>query len=80
MSRTSFPIDPDASDLQDRAEHLTKVLAGLSIYLHAVLDDTAQNVSGGLDLAPIEKVLSDLASDVAGTIQRAADDMAGRLS
>jgi predicted phage-related endonuclease len=42
-----------------------------------ILDDTAQNVPGGLDLPDTEAVLADLASDVTGTIQLAADEMAG---
>jgi hypothetical protein len=47
--------------------------------LTAVLDETVQNVQGGLDLRNIEAVLSDLASDLTGApIQHAADDMAGR--
>jgi hypothetical protein len=45
-----------------------------------VLDDTAQNVPGRLDLRDAEAILADLASDVTGTIQRAADDMAGRVA
>jgi hypothetical protein len=45
-----------------------------------ILDDTAQNAPGGLDLRHIEAILSDLASDVAGIIQHAADSVAGRVA
>jgi hypothetical protein len=45
-----------------------------------ILDDTAQNVPGGLDLRDVEAVLADLASDVTGTIQYAADRLAGRVA
>ena len=72
----AIPLDPDASDLEDRADHLKKVLSALSVYVTAILDDTAQNLPGGLDLRHIDALLSDLASDVTGTIQRAADAMA----
>jgi hypothetical protein len=70
-----IPLDADALDLEDRADHLNKVLSALSVYVAAILDDTAQNVPGGLDLPDIEAVLADLASDVTGTIQHAAEGM-----
>jgi len=44
----------------------------------AVLDDTAQNALGGLDLRQIEALLSDLTSEVSGTVQRAADALGER--
>ena len=74
------PIYPDASDLDDRAENLTKVLTVQSIDLGPVLDDTAQNISGGLNLDLIKAVLSDLTFDVTHAIEPPAHDMAGRLS
>jgi len=73
-------IDPEASDLEKRAEHLTKVLTGLSVYVRTILDDTAQDILGGLDLGHIDAVLCDHASNVTGTIRQAAGDMAGRLA
>ena len=75
-----IPLEPDATDLEDRADHLNKVLNALSVYVTAILDDTTQNVPGGLDLRYIDSRLSDLASDVTGTIQRAADAKAGRVA
>jgi len=50
--------------------------------LTAVADDTAQNAPGKLEFCPIEAILSDLASDVTGAIQHAADDNGreGRMS
>jgi hypothetical protein len=75
-----IPLDADATDLEDRADHLKKVLDALSVYVTAILDDTAQNILGGLDVRSIDALLSDLASDVTGTIQRAADAMAGRIA
>jgi hypothetical protein len=59
---------------------LKKVLNALSVYVTAILDDTAQNVPGGLDLRQVDALLSDLTSDVTGTIQRAANSMAGRVA
>jgi hypothetical protein len=73
-----IPLDADAIDLEDRADHLGNVFRALSVYLALVLDDTAQNVPGSLDLRDVEGVLADLASDLTGAIQHAADDMAGR--
>jgi hypothetical protein len=74
-----IPVGVNAAAVEDRADHLNKVLSTLSVYLTAILDDTAQNVPGGLDLRHADALLSDLTSDVTGTIQRAADSLAGRL-
>ena len=76
----SMPLHPDASDLEDRADHLKAVLDALSVYVAAILDDTAQNVPGGLDLRQTDALLSDLTSEATGTIQRAADAMAERVA
>jgi hypothetical protein len=74
-----IPIDADSIDLHDRAEHLSVVFSGLAAYLAIVLDDTAQNAPGGLDLTDADAILADLASDLTGAIQNAADEMAGRV-
>jgi hypothetical protein len=66
--------------IEDRSDHLGQVFRALSAYLTVVLDDTAQNVPGGLDLRDAEGLLADLAADLTGTIQRAADSMAGWLA
>jgi hypothetical protein len=76
----TIPLDADAIDLEDRADHLGKVFGTLSAYLAVILDDTAQNVPGRLDLPYAEGILADLASDLTGTIAHAADDMAGRCA
>jgi hypothetical protein len=73
-----IPLEADALDLEDRADHLNKVLSALSVYLALILDDTAQHVPGSLDLRDAEGLLADLTSDMTGAIQHAADDMAGR--
>jgi hypothetical protein len=74
------PIEADAFDLEDRADHLSQLFNAMSAYLAVVLDDTAQNVPGGLDLRDAEGLLADLEADLTGTIQRAADSMAGWLA
>ena len=76
----SMPLHPDASDLEDRAEHLKTVLNALSIYVTAILENTAQDVPGGLDLRQIDALLYDLASEVAGTIRHAADALPERVA
>jgi hypothetical protein len=76
----TIPLNADAIDLEDRADHLSKVLGVLSAYVAVILDDTAQNASGRIDFRDVEAVLADLASDVTGAIQRAADGMAGRVA
>ena len=73
-----IPIYPHAIDLEDRANHLKRMLNAVTVYVTAILDDTAQNVPGGLDLGPIEALLSDLAAEVNGTLHNAADALPGR--
>jgi hypothetical protein len=75
-----IPLQADALDFEDRADHLNTVLSALSVYVTVILDDTAQNVPGSLDLRDAEAVLTDLRSDVTGAIQYAADGMAGRVA
>ena len=75
----SIPLDPEAVDLEDRVDHLKKVLTALSAYLTAILEDTAQNVPGGLDLRQIDALLFDLGSDVIGTLQHAVEGV-GRVA
>jgi hypothetical protein len=72
-----IPIHADPSDLEDRAEHLKSVLDAVSGYLNTILDDSAQNLPGGLDLRQIDALLQDLASEVSGTLRKAADALAG---
>ena len=74
-----IPIEADSIDLQDRADHLNAVFGGLAAYLALVLNDTAQNAPSGLVFTDAEAILADLASDLTGAIQRAADEMAGRV-
>jgi hypothetical protein len=74
-----IPVDADAIDLEQRADHLNAVFGGLRSYLAIILDDTAQNAPGGLDLTDAEAILADLASDLIGAILNAADEMAGRV-
>jgi hypothetical protein len=76
----TIPLEPDAIDLEDRAEHLSKVFGALSVYVAVILDDIAQNVPGRLDLPDVEAHLADLAADVAGIIERAAEDMPWRIA
>jgi len=75
-----IPVDADILDLEDRADHLNEVLSALSAYVSVILDDIAQNVPGRIDFRDTEAVLADLASDVTGAIQHAAEDMAGRIA
>jgi hypothetical protein len=75
-----IPLFADASDLEDRADHVKTVLNTLSVYLAAILDDTAQNIPGGLELRQVDALLDDLASEVPGAILRAADVLAERLA
>src|ERR1700689_238982 len=72
-----IPVAVDAADLEDRADHLNTILDAVSVYVTSILQDTAQNAPGGLDLRYIDVLPSDLVSDATGTIEGAADAMAG---
>jgi hypothetical protein len=56
------------------------VLEAFSAYLIELLEDVAENVPGGLEIQYIQAALSDLSSDVLGTIQQAANDLAEDLA
>jgi hypothetical protein len=75
-----IPVYADATDLEGRADHLSKVLDALSAYLTTILTDTAQNVPGGLDLRQIDALFSDLTSDMRGTLQHAIECTAWRAA
>src|SRR5215213_8616693 len=68
-------IPTRSSDLEHRAEHLEKLLGQVPSYLAEILDDTAENVPGGLELQYIKGALSDLQSDIVGTVRHAAEDI-----
>lgn len=72
-----IPVFAEAADLEDRADHLKAVLDALSLYLKAALFDAAQNVPGGLERRHIDALLSDLTSEVTGTLRQAADALPG---
>jgi hypothetical protein len=76
----AIPLDADALDLEDRADHIGKVFAAFSVYVAVILDDTAQNAPGTLELPHVEAILADLAADVTGAIQHAAEDMGWRVA
>lgn len=75
-----IPVGVRAVDIEDRADHLDTVFRALLAYMATILEDTAQNVPGTLDLRDVKAILADLASDVTGAVQHAADAMAGRIA
>ncbi len=75
-----IPLNPNAVDLEERTAHLKDLLTAVLAYLRAILDDTAQNVPGGLDLRQIDALLCDLICEMSGTIQHAADALPGRYA
>jgi hypothetical protein len=75
-----IPVSPNPADLEERADHLSKVFAAVSFYLTAILQDTAQNVPGGFDLRYINALRSDLESEVSGTLQQSIESAARRVA
>jgi hypothetical protein len=74
----AISVDPSRIAFEDRAEHVNGVFTAVSIYVDALLDDAAQNIPGGVDRRQIDALLFDLGSEVTSTLQKAADDLAGR--
>jgi hypothetical protein len=75
-----IPVGATADDLQDRADHIQTVLIALWRYLAVILQDTAENALGGLDLRQIDALLADLVSEVNGTLEHAVELLAGRIA
>jgi hypothetical protein len=69
-------LEVESLDLDDRAEHLEKMLAAVHVYLTAILADTAENIPGGkLDRKYLDALYSDFIADAVGGIQQAAAEM-----
>jgi len=69
-------LEVDSLDLDDRAEHLEKLLAAVHIYLTAILADTAENIPGGkLDRKYLDGLYSDFTGDAVSGIQQAAAEL-----
>jgi hypothetical protein len=75
----AIPVDSFPRGLEDRAQQVKGLFAVISGYLEALLDGTAQNISGGIGRRQIDALFCDLASEVSGILQKAADDLAGRV-
>jgi hypothetical protein len=74
----AIPVVPHWAAFEDRADHVKDVFTAVSTYVDALLDDAAQNIPGGVDRRQIDALLSDLGSEVTGTLQKAADFLVGR--
>jgi hypothetical protein len=69
-------LEVDSLDLDDRAEHVAKILAAVHVYVIAILADTAENIpGGGLDHKYLDGLYSDFTGDAVGGIQHAAAEM-----
>jgi hypothetical protein len=75
-----IPLDVRPADLEERADYLDNVLKAVSVYVTAVLEDTAENVPGGLNLRDVEAIFSDLVSEVTGIVRGSAEDMVGTFA
>ena len=69
-------LEVDSLDLDDRAEHVAKMLAAVHVYVTAILADTAENIpGGGLDRKYLDNLYSDFTGDAVGGIRQAAAEM-----
>src|SRR5262245_53413415 len=65
-----------SDDLDDRADHLERVLAAIHVYLTSILADTAPYIPGGaLDRKQLEGIYMDFSADTVGGIRNAAEEM-----
>jgi hypothetical protein len=66
----------DRRDLEERAEHIEEVLSAVLDYVGIIVRDTAHVAPGGsIDQEYLLGLISDVASDVAGFIANAADQL-----
>lgn len=75
----AIPVEPHWGAFEGRADHVKGVFTAMSTYVDMLIDDAAENIPGGVDRRQIDALLSDLASELAGTLQKAADDLAGSV-
>src|SRR5947208_1354749 len=55
-------VDPSYSDIEGRAEHVEKIIAGFAIYLDLLLSDTEDHTRADLDRKYVAAVLSDVSA------------------
>jgi hypothetical protein len=61
------------TDLDERARHAGAIFIAVGEYIDALMDDTDANLSSRLDMRYIRGRLRDLAADVRGEIEEAAE-------
>ena len=65
-----------AADLDDRADHLRKVLAALHVYVAAIAADLAKNISAtSVDRLYLDQLFEQFSSDALRVIRNAAAEM-----
>jgi hypothetical protein len=68
--------DVDSGDIDDRADHLERVVAALHVYVTAIIADTAQNIPGRtLDRRYFDNLFQDLSAYALCVIRNAAEEM-----
>ena len=66
----------DPADLDDRADHLRKVLAALHVYVAAIAADLAKNISAtSVDRLYLDQLFEQFSSDALRVIRNAAAEM-----
>jgi hypothetical protein len=66
----------DAADLDDRADHLQKVLATLHVYVAAITADLVQNIPAtSVDRLYLDQLFEQFSSDALRVIRNAAAEM-----
>jgi hypothetical protein len=65
--------EADACDLEERAEHVQRLLGAVETYLEAVLTDAKHRTSGFYFDVNVMGVLSDTRGDLVGTFRIAAE-------
>jgi len=66
----------DLADLDDRADHLQKVLAALHVYVAAITAELAQNIpAASVDRLYLDQLFEQFSSDALRVIRNAAAEM-----
>jgi len=75
-----IPVDADAVDLEERADHLKQVLNALSVHATAIVNDTAHNIRAGLMFARSTPSFPTLHPTRPAPLQHAVERMAWRVA
>jgi hypothetical protein len=76
----SIPVNYHDLDFEQHTDHLCPAVQALTVYKSAILEDTAKNARGDLELCQVIALLVDLRSELSGVFQHSGRDLVGRIA